>query len=194
MKNVTRLLALAAAAALALQLTGCAQMTLSQPKAAIETAAKLRGLATTPVALGSVLFDTGEETGMVSGTTIRGNSLSSPINGSFAQYLGESLKVELQSAGLFDPAAATTISGKLTSTEVNGPVGTGTARLGARFVVTRADTVKYDRELMAETSWDSPFIGAVAIPMAAGQYESLYRKLVGTLLDDAAFRAAVLKQ
>lgn len=193
MLNFKRLAALAAVAAIASQLTGCAQMALGQPKATMENASKLRGMGMAPVAVGSFTIDPAKGKDMDSGATIRGNSLASPINGSFAEYLGESLKVELQSAGLLDPAAATTITGKLTASEVNGPIGTGTARLAARFVVTRASVVEYDRELMADTNWESPFVGAVAIPMAAGQYEGLYRKLVGVLLDDAAFRKAVSK-
>lgn len=72
-------------------------------------------------------------------------------------------------------------------------MSTGTAPLAARFVVTRGGSVNYDRELKVDASWESSFIGAVAIPAAATQYEALYRKLVGALIDDADFRKAVSK-
>lgn len=36
-------------------------------------------------------------------------------------------------------------------------------------------------------------MGVSAIPQAAGQYEALYRKLVGRLLEDPEFREAVAK-
>jgi len=101
--------------------------------------------------------------------------------------------VELQSAGLLDAKSDAVITGTLLESNVEAPVGKGKAALAARFVVTRAGTVRYDRALRSEASWDSPFIGASAIPQAAGQYEALYRKLVGALLDDAAFRAAAAK-
>ncbi|WP_338638615.1 hypothetical protein [Burkholderia pyrrocinia] len=51
----------------------------------------------------------------------------------------------------------------------------------------------YDRTLRAESTWDSPFFGVSTIPLAAGQYEALCRKLIGMLLEDADFRAAVVK-
>jgi hypothetical protein len=118
----------------------------------------------------------------------------SPVAGSFAQYLRETLRVELQSAGLLDAKSDAVITGTLLDSTVEAPVGTGKAALAARFVVTRAGAVRYDRALRTQASWDSPFMGVSAIPQAAGQYEALYRKLVGTLLDDAAFRAAVAQQ
>lgn len=36
-------------------------------------------------------------------------------------------------------------------------------------------------------------MGAVAVPAAAQQYEGLYRKLVGRLVADPAFRQALAK-
>ena len=101
--------------------------------------------------------------------------------------------MELQSAGLLDAGSDAVITGTLLDSTVEAPVGMGKAALAARFVVTRAGSVRYDRALRTEASWDSPFIGVSAIPQAAGQYEALYRKLVGTLLDDPAFRAAVAR-
>jgi hypothetical protein len=53
--------------------------------------------------------------------------------------------------------------------------------------------VHFDRELSVDTSWESSFIGGIAIPLAANNYEGLYRKLIGKLLDDPAFRVAVAK-
>lgn len=193
MTSMTRLAAMAATAALAMQLVGCAQLTMSPPQASIENASKLRNAGLAPAALGSFAIDAGKGSDADKGTTIRGNALTSPVNSSFSQYLGETLKVELQSAGLLDPSAGTVITGTLKESELNGGVGTGSAKLGARFVVTRASKVRYDRELTTSTTWDSPFIGATAIPLAAGKYEGLYRQLVSVLLDDAAFRKAMAK-
>lgn len=185
--------AIVAIAAVSLQLTGCANIAMTPPKPTMENATKLRAANMAPVAVGTFKIDAAK-TSQDSGLSIRGgNSVQAP-GGSFAQYLGESLKTELQSAGLLDPASSTVITGTLTHTEVNADIGTGTAKLAARFVVTRANAVKFDRELSADASWESSFMGAVAIPLAANNYEGLYRKLIGKLLDDAAFRAAVAKQ
>ncbi|MBY0241934.1 MAG: hypothetical protein K2X55_21740 [Burkholderiaceae bacterium] len=190
-----RFAAIAAAAFATLQLTGCAQLAMTPPKANIETTARLRGAAMAPANVGSFTLDAGKPESLDKSISLRGaNSVSSPINGSFAQYLRESLKVELEAAGLLDPASATVITGKLTAAEVDAGMGTGKGQLGARFTVMRGNAVRFDRELKVESTWESSFVGAVAIPAAAGNYEALYRKLVANLLDDPAFRKALARE
>ena len=193
--GMARMLWAALLAAVSL-LAGCAEMPMSPPKPTIENAAKLRGGNPTigPVEVGKFTLDAGQPASLDKGVSIRSNMVRSPVEGSFAQYLRETLRVELQSAGLLDAKSDAVITGTLLNSTVEAPVGTGKAALAARSVVTRAGTVRYDRALRTEASWDSPFVGVSAIPLAAGQYEALYRKLVGALLDDAAFRAAVAKQ
>lgn len=191
MTSFARIATFAVAGFLTVQLTGCANFTMAPPKATIENAAKLRAANMAPANVGAFKADA-KLASADKGTTIRGNPIGAP-GGSFAQYLGDSLKVELQSAGLLDPASSTVITGTLTESEVNGDIGTGTAKLGARFVVTRGNMVRYDNEMKVDSSWESSFMGATAIPLAAGHYEGMYRKLVNKLLDDAAFRSAVSK-
>lgn len=192
MTTFIRRLTIAALAAVSLQLTGCANLTMTPPKPTMENATKLRAAPMAPMAVGTFKIDAAKAS-EDAGHNMRGaNGLQAP-GGSFAQYLGESLKVELQSAGLLDPASSTVITGTLTQTEINANVGTGTAKLAARFVVTRSNAVRYERELTADTTWESSFMAGVAIPLAANNYEGLYRKLVGKLLDDPEFRAAVAK-
>jgi hypothetical protein len=193
MTSFIRLAAMAAVAAVAVQLTGCANMAMSPPQPTMANATKLRTANMAPAAIGTFKIDAAKA-GDDKQISMRGaNSVQAP-SGSFAQYLGESLKVELQSAGLLDPASATVISGTLTQSELDAAIGTGKGKLGARFVVTRSNTVRYDRELSVDSEWESSFMGGVAIPLAAQNYEGLYRKLVAKLIDDAAFRAAVAKQ
>lgn len=195
MKSVFRLCAIGAALILSAQLTGCAQLALGTPAPTMDTTVKLRDPGLGPVALGTFKLDPSKPAALDQGAGLRGgNTLKSPYEGSFAKYLGETLKVELQSAGLLDAASGTVISGALTQSNVDPAMGTGTGALGARFVVTRNGAVKFDRELQVTDSWESSFMGAVAIPKAAAQYEGLYRKLVAKLVDDAAFRSAIAKQ
>jgi hypothetical protein len=49
----------------------------------------------------------------------------------------------------------------------------------------------FDKEIVATSTWESSFMGAVAIPAAINQYGALYQKLVGQLLDDTEFLAAI---
>ena len=179
------------AAACVLQLAACADMQMGQPKPTLATLTQLRSARLAPMEVGAFTVDASRDAGIDQAVSIRSNTLRSPVDGSFSHYLRESLRVELASAGLLRPNADSVVSGVLTESVVNAPIGTGTASLGARFVVTRAGNVRYDRQLNVNAEWDSPFVGVTAIPQAAGQYEGLYRKLVGELLMDPAFRNAV---
>ncbi|NHZ63556.1 hypothetical protein F1735_14775 [Massilia sp. CCM 8694] len=187
-----RLTSLIAAGALAVQLVGCAPMSMSVPTASMDNTVKLRNAAFDKVAVGSFTLDASKNASLDKSHGIRASAVVAP-GGSFAQYLGETLKAELLSAGLLDANAATTVTGTLTETDVDASIGTGKGVLAARFVVTRAAKVRYDRELKIESSWDSSFMGAVAIPLAAREYEGQYRKLISKLLDDDTFRQAISK-
>lgn len=192
MTSFIRLALIAGVTAVAMQLTGCASLSMTQPQATMANATKLRTAGAAPVAVGTFNISAAKAADE-GGHSMRGaNTLKAP-GGSIARYLGESLKVELQSAGLLDPNSSTVISGTLTDTELNANIGTGTAKLAARFVVTRGGAVKYDQELAVNSQWESSFMAAVAVPLAANNYEGLYRALVSKLLDDAAFRAAIAK-
>jgi hypothetical protein len=51
----------------------------------------------------------------------------------------------------------------------------------------------FDRELTVQSSWESSFMGAVAVPAAMNQYQALYKMLVAKLVDDPEFRKAVAR-
>ena len=187
-----RFLTLGAGLALALQLTGCANVKMSQPKPTLTTTAALRSAPLAPANVGKFQLDPSRSAGEDQSISLRGgNSVASPIDGSFAQYLRESVRVELEAAGLFDPGSQNVITGTLTQTEADAAIGTGKAKLGARFVVTRGGQVRYDNQLVVDDSWESSFVGATAIPLAAAHYEGLYRQLAAKLLGDPAFRTAL---
>jgi len=191
MNKFFRFCALACAGAITVLMTGCASTPMGMPQASIENTARLRNAPVAPVKVGAFTLDSAKPADLDKSMSLRAASIHSPVNNSFAQYLGETLRAELAAAGLVDPNSQTVITGSLVESEVDTAIGTARAKLAARFVVTRAGAVHYDRTLAAESSWESSFVGAVAIPMAAGQYQNLYRKLAGQLFDDADFRKAV---
>ncbi len=194
MKTI-RLLTLTVGLSALIQLVGCANISMSQPKGTLETTAALRSAALTPAAVGKFSLDRSASPDMDKSHSLRGaNSVASPVEGSFAQYLRESLRVELEAAGLYDAASNAVISGTLKQSEVDAAIATGTAKLAARFVVTRSGSAKFDKELSVDDSWESSFIAATAVPLAAAKYEGLYRKLVAKLLADTDFRAALSKK
>lgn len=123
--------------------------------------------------------------------SIRGNTLRSPFGNSFSAYLRESLATDLRAAGLLDPGAAIVISGQLTESDISVPIGTANGAVSAKFEVTRGGRPLYAKELRARASWEAPFNGFEAVPMALNRYQVLYRDLTATLLSDPEFQAAV---
>jgi hypothetical protein len=195
MNRLLRLLALAGVMVAATQLVGCASLKMGQPAASLDNTVKMRdGGKMAPAAVGAFVLDAGKPASMDQSVGVRGaNTLASPIDNSFAQYLKETLRVELEGANLLDPKSQTQITGTLMDSMLDPAMSTGKGRLQAHFVVRQADAVKYDRSLEVNSEWESSFMGAVAVPAAVQNYQLMYRKLVGQLFDDPDFRKALVK-
>jgi hypothetical protein len=120
--------------------------------------------------------------------SVRGSSLKGGSDGTFSTYLQEALVAELKTAGRYGPDSSTRIDGTLVKNQLDGgAIKTGTAVVGARFVVTRSGSAVYDKTMEAQHSWDSSFIGAIAIPAAMENYAAAVQKLIGKLFGDPDF-------
>ncbi len=170
-------------------LTGCATQ-LGPPVASADNTTKARATGMGTVQVGPFALAPGKDKSLDTGVSVRASRASAPTGGSFAEYLRETLIVELKSAGLLNPASPAVITGFLTDSQVDPAMSEGSGKLAARFVVTRTGSVVYDKELTVSSKWESSFLGAVAIPAAINEYTALYRKLVGVLLDDPTFKEA----
>ena len=123
--------------------------------------------------------------------SIRGSQLTGGTDGTYSAYLHDALQSALESAGRYDSASTTRLTGTLDVNDLNGAnMTTGTATVAARFVLTRQNAPVYTKELTASTQWESSFIGAVAIPAAVQNYGATMQKLVGLLFSDADFLKA----
>lgn len=171
-------------------LAGCAQIPLGEPAARFDNIEKAARSGTAPVAVGAFLLDPGIRPSLDKGLSVRSNTVVSPVVGSFAQYLRQTLITDLQAAGLYDPASPSQIRGFLMDSTLDVPFDTGRASLGARFVVVRSDRTVYDKVLKASANWPSSFVGMDAIPSGINQYGALYHTLVGKLLGDPDYRTA----
>jgi len=176
-----------------LAVTGCATIKLDVPGATANTVEKLRAANLSPTQVGSFKIAPGKDASMdTSLGGLRSGSLA-PAHGGWSQFLKDTLVTELTAAGLYDPASRFVIEGQLTDSRVDAAIGTGTARLAARFIVTNNGYAAYDKELTVDASWPSSFAGAVAIPEAMNQYGALYKKLAASLFDDPDFQSALAK-
>jgi len=171
-------------------LTGCASVQADATSASPQVIERLRGSNLQTMQAGKFTLAPGKPSEMdrsLSG--LRGSSLT-PARGSFAQLLKDTFVLELTAAGLYDASSPLVVEAELTDSRVDAAIGTGTGRLAARFTVKRSGALLYDRELAVDASWESSFMGAVAIPMAMDQYRALYKALVLKLIDDPDFRKA----
>jgi len=124
--------------------------------------------------------------------SLRGSSLSSPYDGSYASYLAEAVKQELSLAGKLAPDAQIEVTGALQRNDINAAgFGTATGDVEARFIVTRGGTVRYDQVKSIHDEWDSSFMGSVAIPRAQARYPVMVQKLLAALYADPAFLQAL---
>lgn len=174
-------------------LTGCASVKMPTPTASAANAEKLRAAKLVPSQMGTFKLAAGKPAEMdTSLSGLRGSSVS-PTNGSFAGQLRDEIAAELGAAGLLDPKSRFVIEGQLTDSMVDAAMSTGKGRLAARIQVKRDGQTVFDKEIVAEATWESSFVGAIAIPAAINQYTALYKTLAGKLFDDADFRRALAK-
>lgn len=184
---VQRLALIAALAAM----TGCASVKMPAPAPSAANAEKLRATKLVPAQVGAFKLAAGKPADMdTSLSGLRGSSVS-PANGSFAGQLRDEIATELTAAGLLDANSKIVIEGQLTDSMVDAAMSTGKGRLAAKIQIKRDGQTLFDKEVVAEATWESSFVGAIAIPAAINQYGALYKTLVGKLFDDADFKRAL---
>ncbi|WP_293501415.1 hypothetical protein [Roseateles sp.] len=181
---------MALAAALAI-LAGCVSVKMPAPAPSAGNAEKLRTAKLVPSQMGSFKLAAGKPADMdTSLSGLRGSSVS-PAGGSFAGQLRDEIAAELGAAGLLDAKSRFVVEGQLTDSMVDAGMSVGKGRLAARVQVRRDGQTLFDKEVVAEATWESSFVGAIAIPTAINQYGALYKTLAGKLFDDADFRRAL---
>ena len=160
-----------------------------QYSASLENVQKLKDAGSFTAKVGT--FESSADAGNANPISIRGSSMNSPYQDSYAVYLAESIKQELSLAGKLAPDAKLEISGMLMKNDINADIGTGHGNIEARFVIKKDGKVAYDQVKTANTEWESSFVGAIAIPKAQQEYSSLVKKLLVTLYADDAFLKAL---
>jgi hypothetical protein len=169
--------------------SGCSLMA-PRYTASIDNVQKIKDADTQPAKVGS--FESTPGKGNANPISIRGSSLASPYDSSYAKYIAEALRQDLELAGKLAPDANIEISGALQKNDIDvRAVGSATGDLEARFVVKRAGETKYDQVKTIHDVWESSFVGAVAIPRAQARYPVMVQKLLAELYADPAFIEAL---
>jgi hypothetical protein len=175
--------------AVALVLGGCAMTPLPPPTATLDNIQAVRAANLAPLKIGDFSAAPGRPAEMDKSVVVRAGIQAAP-GGSYARFLGDTLAAELKGAGKLDPNATLVVSGLVTNTHLDSAMPTAHAALAAKFTLVRNGKVVFEKTLDVQSSWDSDFMGAVAIPDAFNNYSSLFPKLVGALLGDPDFRTA----
>lgn len=123
---------------------------------------------------------------------LRAASMVLPVGADYAAYLGDAIRQELDLAGKLSSESNIEVSGVLTRNEINaGGMSTNDGSLEALFTVKKDGVVRYNKSKRAVSTWESSFAGAIAIPKAQQQYPLLVQSLLGQLVGDAEFPAAL---
>lgn len=179
--------ALRALLATACALLGACTSAIDELPPSIETLRVLREQSVPPMALGSFTPANGS---VGRNVTIRVSVMHAPKGRNFAEFLGSTFETELKAAGKLEPASRLRIEGVLTESRASEDFSKGGASLGAQISLVRDGSVLLSKPYHVESKWHSDFIGAIAIPEAFRQYNSLYALLVRQVLSDPEFIAA----
>ncbi|MFO1469237.1 MAG: hypothetical protein U1F35_22765 [Steroidobacteraceae bacterium] len=155
------------------------QPSISNTESLLKSAVKLR--------VGSFVAARGVEDKSL---VIRGWQLEGGSDGTFGGYLREAAIKELQTASAYEDAGEFSLTGTLTRNELNASIKTGSAIVGAEFVLTRDHEIVFKKSLEARHEWESSFVGVVALDAAVANYSVTVQKLLGKLFADEDFVAA----
>lgn len=177
-----------AVATLAVAMAGCA---LKAPpyEASISNVSTLKRSTQTPVRLGE--FDVAANAQGATAIGIRGGTMNSPTGASYAAYLAEALKTELEMAKRLNPSSSLEVMGTLLGTDIDAGMSTGKGYIEARFVVKKDGSVKFDKSKRGEATWESSFVGAIAVPAAQKNYPQVVQNLLADLYADQDFQNAL---
>jgi hypothetical protein len=170
-------------------LGGCSMMA-PQYSASIENVQKLKDAGIASARVGK--FDSSPDRANANPISLRGSSLQSPYESSYAAYLAEAIKQELSLAGKLAAGTDIEISGALLKNDIDASgFSTATGDIEARFVVKKGEAVRYDQLKTIHYDWDSSFAGAVAIPRAQQEYPRMVQRLLAELYNDQNFIQAL---
>ena len=168
--------------------SGCAT-TLAPHQPSVDTVTMLRSSGIQKLAVGDFKLAPGAKADIDKSVSSRASS-ASPAEGTFSAYLKAALVSDLKASGLYDAAAPLAVQGQLVDAQLDTGMSTGKAIVSAHFEVTHSGQTVFDKTLKDEHTWDSSFVGAIAIPRAINEYQAGYANLLGQLYKDPDFLKA----
>lgn len=120
--------------------------------------------------------------------SLRGSSLESPVEKSFAKYIENALILELSKAKLYNDLSPRIISAEVVKNDLDASgFSTGEGIISVAFTITENEQSLFEKTITSKVTWESSFIGAVAIPNAISSYPKLISTLLADLYSDEDF-------
>jgi hypothetical protein len=121
----------------------------------------------------------------------RSTTFTSPVNGSYADYLAEAAKADLRASGKLDPSSPKVLAGVIEKNALSAAgIVTNDAEVAVRFTLKQGNNVTYEKLVTASHSWESSFMGGIAIPRAIQNYVVTVQKLLKQLYLDPDFASS----
>lgn len=170
---------------LAVLLSACSTMAPSYSPS-VENVQSLRDSGASPVR--SVKFDADPKTANNESISLRGAGMVSPVDGKYSAYVEDAMRAELRTARLLDDKSDIEISGVLTQNDVSvGSITEGTAQMEGRILVKRKGLARFEQTKAVKFTFESSFVGAIAIPNGVRAYPELVRRFLAAIYSDQEF-------
>ncbi|HEA18523.1 MAG TPA: hypothetical protein ENH88_19170 [Pseudoalteromonas prydzensis] len=124
--------------------------------------------------------------------SLRSSPLVSSVGDSYGEYIENALLQELKLAKLWSGVAKKQVSGSLVDHDIDVTgFSEGDAFIKVNFVVSEGNVNLFEKTISAEHTFDSSFMGAIAIPNGQQSYVELVQKLLKNLYSDKDFIEAI---
>lgn len=188
---MARYLSFAAVCLTAFLATGCAQLVAPPYSADYAVLDQLKRAQPDKTAVAA--FQPTDPKHEVNHLTLRAARLNS-ASGSFAKYLEDALIGDLKEISVYDPSAHTRIDAVILHNEMAiGGISTGEGLMDVELTVTREGVQRLHKTYKARTSFESSFLGGIAIAKGQSEYPNLVRTFLRNVYSDPAFIAALAK-
>jgi len=119
----------------------------------------------------------------------RAARLESPHGNDFSDYLTYAIKEQLKTKGLLNTNSPYVLNVKLLEHDIDtGLVTTGTTTIKARVKLIKDGREIFNKVYTTVHTWDSHFIGQIAVDRAIENYPSGVHKFVNKLFSDEDFK------
>ena len=123
-----------------------------------------------------------------SSISLRGTQMSSPLGKSYGLYLNNALEQELKLANLWSGVSNIVVSGEILNNDINvAGFSTGTGEMSVEFIITKKDDEIFKKIINSNITFDSSFVGAIAIPNGQANYANLVQSIIIKLVNDEQF-------